>query len=283
MRSAAVFLDAGYLYSAGSDLLYGEVLRRRALKLERPEGLIEKLVAAASACCDGESFRLLRTYWYDGAADDHGVPSATQVAVGELPKVKLRLGRMTASGQKGVDGLIILDLITLARNRAVDVAILFTGDEDLREAALHAQGFGLTLVVAGFPPTAGQGQSKLLLREADHVVLLSADELRDHLSAIPDAVPRAASPSSVDEEAAEESIRQVCRDLVTDPRFNVGEPLVEPSSYPPRLTRHADRVLVARLADLTGTFPVDQDLLRHARNICLEEARSAQSERLQPG
>jgi len=130
---------------------------------------IEKLVAAASACCDGESFRLLRTYWYDGAADDHGVPSATQVAVGELAKVKLRLGRMTASGQKGVDGLIILDLITLARNRAVDVAILFTGDEDLREAALHAQGFGLTLVVAGFPPTAGQGQSKLLLREADHV------------------------------------------------------------------------------------------------------------------
>lgn len=79
---------------------------------------------------------LVRPRWPlgpDGARN--GVPTPEQVAIGSLPKVKLRLGRVTGSGQKGVDGLIIIDLLNLSTHRAVDVAILFSGDEDLREAA----------------------------------------------------------------------------------------------------------------------------------------------------
>ena len=285
MRSAAIFVDAGYLFSAGSDLAYGSVVKRHHVELHEPEALIRRVMTAASDCWDGEPLRLLRTYWYDGAFD--GVPSPTQITVGDLPRVKLRLGRMTAGGQKGVDGLIILDLITLARNRAVDVAILISGDEDLRETALHAQSFGLTMIVAGFPSTPRQGQSVLLLREADHVVLLSKADIEQHLVLTPEAqaagvgvatptVPDSAgtvtetSMSAPDPSEADESLQSLCQGVVNDTRFVDIDTILDASGFSPRLTRQADRVLIARLAELTGTFPVDPDLVRRSRAMCVE-------------
>jgi hypothetical protein len=111
VRIGAIFVDAGYLFSAGSDVVFGQVHRRRELLLQDPGGLLEKLTSITEDCCDDESLRILRTYWYDGAVN--GLPVPDQIAVGSLPRVKLRLGRINAGGQKGVDGLIILDLITL--------------------------------------------------------------------------------------------------------------------------------------------------------------------------
>jgi hypothetical protein len=285
VRSAAIFVDAGYLFSAGSDLAYGSVVKRHHMELHEPETLIQRVMTAASDCWDGEPLRLLRTYWYDGAID--GVPSPTQISVGDLPRVKLRLGRMTAGGQKGVDGLIILDLITLARNRAVDVAILISGDEDLRETALHAQSFGLTMIVAGFPSTTRQGQSVLLLREADHVVSLTKTDIEPHLVLTTEA--RAAgigvaavatldgadaviepSMSAPDPSEADASLQSLCRGVVNDARFAETDAILDASGFSPRLTRQADRVLIARLAELTGTFPVDPDLVRRSRAMCVE-------------
>lgn len=284
MRSAAIFVDAGYLFSAGSDLAYGSVVKRHYLELHDAEGLIGRVMDAASDCWDGEPLRLLRTYWYDGAVD--GVPSPTQVAVGDLPRVKLRLGRMSAGGQKGVDGLIILDLITLARNRAVDVAILISGDEDLRETALHAQSFGLTMIVAGFPRSSRQGQSVALLREADHVVELTKADIEPHLVLTPaaraaglGAVPSFAPPaegdsidtsiSAPDRSEAEQSLQALYEGVVNDDRFIDMESIIDTSGFSPRLTRQADKVLIARLAELTGIFPVDPDLVRRSRAACV--------------
>lgn len=284
MRSAAIFVDAGYLFSAGSDLAYGTVVKRHYLVLHEPEGLIERVMNAASECWDGEPLRLLRTYWYDGAVD--GVPSPTQIAVGDLPRVKLRLGRMSAGGQKGVDGLIILDLITLARNRAVDVAILVSGDEDLRETALHAQSFGLTMIVAGFPRSSRQGQSVSLLREADHVVSLTKADVEPHLLLNPagqaagiGATPLPTPPteyastdttiSAPEPSEAEESLQALYEGVVDDERFTGTDSILDTSGYSPRLTRQADRVLIARLAELTGTFPVDPELVRRSRTACV--------------
>jgi hypothetical protein len=272
MLTAALFVDAGYLFSAGSDLVFGAARPRRALRLDDVPGLIGKVTTAAVTCCADE-LRVLRTYWYDGAVG--GVPTAEQIAIGELPQVKLRLGRVSSGGQKGVDGLIILDLLNLARNRAVDVAIVLSGDEDLREAALHAQGFGVSLVVAGFPRTARQGQSRLLLREADHVVHLSRDDIAAHLSAVEPEVslpePEPVVPEAPDDAAAERALRDVCRSVVEDPRF-AESGLVSGGA---RISYRADKVLVARLAELTGTFPVDADLLARARTLCVELARSS--------
>jgi uncharacterized LabA/DUF88 family protein len=272
VRTAAIFIDAGYLYSGGTALLYGAVQRRRDVRLADTEQFIALLARRAAECCDGDELRILRTYWYDGARE--GVPSPEQIAIGELPRVKLRLGRVSGGGQKGVDGLVILDLINLARNRAIDVAVVLSGDEDIREAALYAQGFGVSLIVAGFEASAGQDQSALLLREADHVVRLDTSEIERHIRLVDDAAnaptthdPDTAPESAPDAAQAEESVRAVCASVMGDERFATVPAVREDGD---RLTYRADRILVAKLAELTGTFPVDSELLARARAICLD-------------
>ena len=306
MHTAAVFIDAGYLFRAGADALVQQTVARRDVALADPQRLVDVVLARVSALWDGDPLRLLRTYWYDGARD--GVPSPSQIAIGDLPRVKLRLGRVSSGGQKGVDGLIILDMITLARNAAADVAIVMTGDEDVRETLAHVQSFGVTGVVVGFPATQRNRQSVLLLREADHVVTLAATDVADLFvisegagadgGARPPIQPapssdtthasngQTAAPASSEDptpdvpetsiadatvvpvEAAEESLRAICQSVVTDPRFaTVG--VFEPESAG-RMSHRAHRMLVARIAELTGVFPVDPSVLSRARNICQE-------------
>jgi hypothetical protein len=73
--------------------------------------------------------RLLRIYWYDGSAS--GRLSLDQSALASADDVKLRLGQINSVGQqKGVDSLIVTDLIELARNGAMSDALLLSGDED---------------------------------------------------------------------------------------------------------------------------------------------------------
>lgn len=276
MRNLIVLMDAGYLYSAGSDLLTGRVQPRERLALSDPQELLTSLRDAVQDLWDGESLRLLRAYWYDGARD--GLPSVSQIAIGDLPRVKLRLGRVSGGGQKGVDGLIILDLITLAQNRAADVVLLISGDEDLRETVVHAQSYGVTVVVAGFPPTSRQRQSVLLLREADHAITISADQLRPSLQvldSVSEPLPLDAGPaisqaiSTPPPEETEEQLDAIVRSVVQDSRFAHGG-LTEERGDQVRLSRRADRVLVARLAETTGVFPVDPELLSRARGRCLD-------------
>jgi hypothetical protein len=296
LRIGAIFVDAGYLFSAGSDLLFGRVHRRKDLLLTEPSVLLDHITRIASDCCDDEDLRILRTYWYDGAVN--GLPAAEQVAVGDLPRVKLRLGRLNAGGQKGVDGLIILDLVTLATNRAVDTVILLSGDEDLREAALHAQSFGVSVVLIGVPPTKRQRQSELLVRESDHHILLDRSVLAAHLElasplAVSSTNPAGAGASSavdspatlsVPEDETAATLARLAKDLVSDSRFSELADVVSPTD-PSRLTRRADRMLVARLADLTGRFPVEKQLLERARRACVDAAvtmRSATAETARP-
>lgn len=307
MQNVVIFVDAGYLFRAGADAIAHRNVTRRDVQLEDISGLIQTMLDRVSSQWDGDAPRLLRAYWYDGARD--GVPSPSQIAIGELPRVKLRLGRVSSGGQKGVDGLIILDLITLARNRAADIAIIISGDEDLRETVAHVQSFGVTVAVVGFPRSPRQAQSVLLLREADHVVTLTADDVRPHfqiqegagLDSNPDpSTPRVSPVGTSDEatsaedvedaeqpisddddssrdasapppEAVEESLRALCEGVLDDPRFE-HEGVVDPRAEG-RLLHRADQVLVARLAELTGVFPVPSDVLNRARTLCSQLAR----------
>jgi len=125
----------------------------------------------------------LRTYWYDGATDR--VPTATHLAIAKISGVKLRLGRLTAQGQKGVDSLIVRDLITLGSRRSIATGILVGGDDDLTEGLREAQDFGVRMIVLGME----SGQTKVarsLANEADHVHMLEADFLAPHFSKRPD-------------------------------------------------------------------------------------------------
>ena len=57
--------------------------------------------------------------------------TADQALLASLDDVKIRLGFINSVGeQKGVDSLIVTDLIELARQKAVCDAILLSGDED---------------------------------------------------------------------------------------------------------------------------------------------------------
>ena len=74
---------------------------------------------------------------------------------------------MVGGQQKGVDSLIIMDLIELARNHAISEAVLLSGDEDLRVGVQLAQSFGVRVHLLGVEPTRGN-QSYLLLQEGRH-------------------------------------------------------------------------------------------------------------------
>lgn len=183
LRTFALFIDAGYFFAAAGELLCGRPLPRNDLKCDFGSVVVD-LVGWARDHLEDDRLRLLRCYWYDGARD--GVPSPHHLEVARLPDVKLRLGRKTASGQKGVDGLIILDLLTLARDGGLDTAFVVSGDEDLREACLAAQQMGVRVVLLGIRPRLqDHNQADTLIREADEHHVLPDESWTRHLSRIP--------------------------------------------------------------------------------------------------
>jgi uncharacterized LabA/DUF88 family protein len=138
---------------------------------------------------------LLRVHWYDAARN--GVPDAQQERIGELSKVKLRLGRFGVDGQqKGVDLRIGLDLVAHARNGASDIFYLVSGDDDLTEAVEEAQVHGAQVVVLAVPGADAEPHavSRHLVRAADELDVLPVDVIDEAVMRIevpPPAVPPA--------------------------------------------------------------------------------------------
>lgn len=175
MERVAVFVDAGYLFTQGAETALGKKLGRGQIALDR--GVVLKLLTDLAESVSG--VRLLRIYWYDGT--DRG-PTAAQVAIAEEPNVKLRLGVVNSYGQqKGVDSLIVTDMINLSRNKAISDALLLTGDEDLRVGVQQAQEFGVRVHLLGFAPGA-RNQSDLLRQEADTLEEFSKDVVASFIS-----------------------------------------------------------------------------------------------------
>ena len=166
MDRAALLIDAGYLLLGAGGLVLGAERRE---EIECDYGaLLDALIETVE---DHSRLPILRSYWYDGAPG-HGEPTAEHRRIGSLPGLKLRLGRVVQGQQKGVDTLITLDLLTLARERAAASVYLLTGDEDLREPVVAAQSLGLQIVLVGAPPMEGSRQSYALIDECDeHLVL----------------------------------------------------------------------------------------------------------------
>jgi len=160
MDRVAVFVDAGYLFAQASVALSGQKLARRGLVLDAGKA-VEVLSDVAQKLADAP---LLRIYWYDGTSTG---PTPQHLSLAHRDNVKLRLGFVNSVGeQKGVDSLIVTDMITLARNRAMSDAVLISGDEDLRVGMQQAQEFGVRVHLIGIRPSRGS-QSLFLLQEAD--------------------------------------------------------------------------------------------------------------------
>jgi uncharacterized LabA/DUF88 family protein len=174
MRShSALYIDAGYLIAAAATRVTGSSLRR---------GVRVEYAALLAALADHVESRsglpLLRSHWYDAARD--GKPTWEQEQIALLPKVKLRLGRIGVEGeQKGVDLRIGLDMVRHARNGAVDVIYLVSGDDDLTEAVEEAQAQGVQVIVLAVPGTDGAALavSRHLAAAADELTTVPTELL----------------------------------------------------------------------------------------------------------
>lgn len=163
MSCAAVFVDAGYLFAQGSAALTGSKKPRSELKLNET-AVVAELMALANARAG--TTRVLRIYWYDAAHQTKGL-TLEHATLAHTDYIKLRLGHLNNRGeQKGVDSLIVTDLIELARNHAISDAVLLSGDEDVRIGVQIAQSFGVRVHLLGIVPSRGS-QALTLLQEAD--------------------------------------------------------------------------------------------------------------------
>ncbi len=160
----AVFVDAGYVFAQGSCALTGLKTAKPREQIVLDEVKIAELLKEEALASSGRK-ELLRIYWYDGAPSSG--PSVGQARMGKLNDVKLRLGQLNSEGQqKGVDSLIVTDLMELARNKAISDAVIVTGDEDIRVGVQIAQSLGVRVHLLGFGgPKASQSIS--LQQEAD--------------------------------------------------------------------------------------------------------------------
>lgn len=192
----ALYVDAGYLLAATATRVSGSSLR--AGVIVDHQRLIEKLIHQVE---EASNLPLLRVNWYDSGGRPGGNPDEQQEKIGMLPRVKLRLGRLSYGGeQKGVDLRIGLDLATHSRNRIVDIVYLLSGDDDLTEAVEEAQHLGAQVIVFAVPDKDGKpnGVSKHLWREADDVQLVDAALIDDTVF-----VRQAPTPPTPDTSAAE--------------------------------------------------------------------------------
>jgi len=168
----AVFVDAGYLLAAGAWATVGSYKRVDA------HVAVAQLTAWLRQEAEGDAGgrELLRLYWYD--ASPRREPTSEHREVAMQPDTKLRLGSLNAyNQQKGVDDLLLTDMIDLAGTHSVDLAYLVSGDEDLVEAVRRIQAAGVRLVLWGVD-TPKNTVSVELRNEADRWRMLTSADLR---------------------------------------------------------------------------------------------------------
>ena len=225
MDRVAVFVDAGYLFAQGSIELCGAKLTRGEIVLDH-NAVTAKLKTFAETVSE---LPLLRIYWYDGTSQG---PTLQHITLAGQASVKVRLGFVNSQGQqKGVDSLVVTDMITLARNRAMAECVLLSGDEDLRVGVQQAQEYGVRVHLLGIKPARGS-QSNFLLQEADATHQWEASDLRNFLRrrphVQPDAPPLAvAIPDPQEGADAPDPLEEVARQVADEIAENEIGPLVE--------------------------------------------------------
>lgn len=161
MGRVAIFVDAGYFWVQLCQSVLGRTGQRTEIIVDYPALRSELLDVVATQAGSAE---LLRVYWYDGPGQIGKGPD--HAAIEELDDFKLRLGIRNSEGkQKAVDGLIIADLINLTQSKAIDQAILLSGDGDLTPGVTAAQAMGLRLSLGIMEPA--RSTSPYLKAEAD--------------------------------------------------------------------------------------------------------------------
>jgi hypothetical protein len=212
---------------------------------------------------------LLRVYWYDGTSTG---PTSQHLTLAHLDNVKVRLGFVNSVGeQKGVDSLIVTDMITLARNRAISNAVLLSGDEDLRVGVQQAQEFGVRVHLVGIKPGRGS-QSLFLLQEADTTHEWGTAEVSGFLSckrrAGPDPLAGTVGPAAPVADPLSAVAARVCGGL----EASVLATVVGAFEGSGQLPRDVDRQLLAGGRSALGR-DLDPHEKKHIRRHLVEGCR----------
>ncbi|MCL6440238.1 MAG: NYN domain-containing protein [Thermoleophilum sp.] len=249
IANSVLFVDAGYLLAGSGDVLFGTTSRVE-ITCNYPS-LIQAIKTRVAEHSRG--LRLLRTYWYDGARS--GVPTPDHRLIESIPYVKVRLGRVTPSGQqKGIETMMVRDLLTLARERAVARAYLLTGDEELCEAVRSAQDMGVQVVLMALVEGERTGRSHELVRETDELIELDEDFLRPHFQRR--ELPNRGALEDLDEDAIRDAAREfVDRWIEVASRRELDELL----AAEPRIPRDIDVQLIESAEETLGSLRDLQD------------------------
>lgn len=196
MNRFVVMVDAGYLLRQSIEIASNRQSKRRGdLTIVDPAGLISVLVGKAKALLSLNDKELLRVYWYDGVMAN-GLTQQQRELI-EVDDVQFRGGTVNGAGQqKGVDSLIVTDLIELTSHHAVCDAVLVTGDSDLAVGIELAQKRGVRIAVIGVEDLAAgvaHHQSFEITSRADRVGRLGGADLSACVKYVPPKAPAAAS------------------------------------------------------------------------------------------
>ena len=199
MHRYAILVDAGYLLAQAAHIMSGGATKkRRGLTVSDPAGLINAIKTEAASQLDLSSKELLRIYWYDGV----GATGRTreQKAITGIPDVQFRGGTMNSRGQqKGVDTLLVIDLIELSTNQAISDAIVIASDGDFAAGIELAQRRGVRVAVLGVEDTSTSlrhHQSIEVLDRADRAGVADSSLVRPYFSYTPPATPAAPTPAT---------------------------------------------------------------------------------------
>ncbi|MEE9944080.1 MAG: NYN domain-containing protein [Pseudomonas asiatica] len=195
MDRLGVFVDAGYLFASGSLSITGDEVSRNHLSLNE-QAVVAQLIQTAAELSGGVP--LLRIYWYD--AIGRNGPNLEQTRLANSNNVKLRAGTLNGSGQqKGVDSMIVIDMIELARNHAISDAVLLSGDEDVRVGVQFAQNYGVRVHLIGVANQVGKkNQSSSLIQESDTHVQWSPEIVSSFLTVRTPKAKPASQPAAVE-------------------------------------------------------------------------------------
>jgi uncharacterized LabA/DUF88 family protein len=259
MTQIAVFVDSGYLFAQGSVLVAGYRQPRRLIRLEAKR-VLRALYKVRQAVA--QDARLLRVYWYDGVPRGATTtPQQDEIAL--APYVKLRLGIIKSDGgQKGVDSLIVLDLIELARNRAITDALIVSGDEDIRAGVLVAQNHGVRVHLLSVGPARGS-QSPDLVKEADTLSEWQREDVMDFLDVVAEEAPapRTLLRSGDSQDATiEAEIAATIAAMPPEERQTVIEHII---ANPTRIPSDLDRTTLGRIKAGIGRELDDEERKRY--------------------
>lgn len=273
MDRHAIFVDAGYFFAAGAQAAFNSDTPRKKITIKDSEKLFAALREKTASITDG--IPLLRAYWYDAMPGPR--LSLEQSSIAKLNGVKLRLGALNSAGeQKGVDSLIVTDLIDLARNRAIADAVLISGDEDLRIAVQIAQSFGVRVHVlaAGDP---AKNVSHSLQMEADSVSSLDSAWFQQHLELTTPPISASSTPAKVAtpvtsvtiEQASISVSNEILEQLQQEQIVLLKDHFVSSTTIPPEY----DRKLIAKVSEALSSKRLTGDEMRHVRGVFVKGVR----------